>query len=137
MDSVCRMIATAHRTIKSFNVDPLGTQTELWSRAFNTAPPYAKETLTAQGATTPEAWAQGFNECLTNKKDGFDPVMMPIDVAKIVLACADGSTKSGRATASPRRLGSVATRSSLRRFSTRARSVPPSCPSKTRWGSRT
>ena len=38
-------------------------------------------------------WAQGFNECFTNKKDGFDPVMLPIDVAKIVLACADGSTK--------------------------------------------
>ena len=30
---------------------------------------------------------------MTNTQDGFSPVMMPIDVAKIVLACADGSTK--------------------------------------------
>lgn len=77
----------------SFAIVLAAIMTEMWQKIWDDIPEYAKSTLTEQGITNAEEHATGFNTLFAADDRKDSPLLYAPEVAQIVLAFANGTTK--------------------------------------------
>ena len=75
------------------NVNPGPVMTDMWDKIWNTLPEYAKPIYASMGATDAVSFANLSNQVYMNPENTSGGLLYAADIAKVVLAFANGTTQ--------------------------------------------